>query len=77
MTNKLESGIDSTFETLTSNDLLNTIPEWTTLGYGLCALVKLAVIKVKNKIMKIFFECTHLKLKYVCDIYLKEAKICD
>lgn len=42
----LDSGIDATFDTPTRDDLYNTLSNWTPLGYGLCGVVDLAVIKV-------------------------------
>lgn len=42
----LHSGLDVSLGVLTFDDLLNTISEWTPLGYGLCGVVELAIIKV-------------------------------
>lgn len=48
----LDSGIDATFDTPTRDDLYNTLSNWTPLGYGLCGVVDLAVIKVISLILK-------------------------
>ena len=45
----IDSGLNTTLNnTLTWDDLFNSISKWKPLGYGLCGVVRLALIKVSS-----------------------------
>lgn len=73
----IDSGLNTTLNnTLTWDDLFNSISKWKPLGYGLCGVVRLAFIKVSSITTLIMIMTQISSLKSLLYIYFKGAKVC-